>query len=778
MRIKLSIILIILLTNILSFSYAQKISQTIRGQIIDIDSKSCLSDVHVLITNDKDSLGTITDRSGFFEFTTVSIGSFNLFASIVGYESKYLKSLTLNAGKECIALIELKQSVTELPETIVKAHNRTYSSLNDMTTVSSRIINFEAAQRLPVSFSDPSRIVLNYAGIISNNDESNNIIIRGNSPKNILWRLEGVEIPNPSHFTDQGGAGGSVCILNENLLQNSEFLTSAFSAEYGNALSGVFDINYRKGNKNVREHSFQLGFLGVDFSSEGPFKKGSSATYLIGYRFSTVNFLVKSGLIQNADVHPSYQDLSFNLNLPTSKLGMFNIYGSGGISNLKKTYSLSTDVFKSKLGIIGLTNKYIFNEKAYIKTTVSYTTNNNILNHTEEGYFSPQSQNDYKQSSFNISTLVNKKYNAKHLLRIGFTIRDINYTYFNELIDYRYIDTTDNFKLLRTIFNDDNGRTNTLQSFASWKFTINNNLSIISGIHYIHLFLNNHYSIEPRLGLKWTINQNQILSFGAGLHSKIEPLPTYLGFGYQTDSIHNNQNLDLSKALHIILGYDYFFNENLHLKFEIYFQQLFNIPIGIHDKYYSVLNIENIVDGVLLTNNGLGRNYGIELSFEKDFSKNYYFIINASLYNSLFSQNDNNYKNTRYNGNYTSNIIFGKEFKLNINKNNRLGISFTSKLFGGQREFPIDMELTSLSSKIRYDYSKGYSTQLSDYFRIDLSIYLKLNHSKSSSRIRLDIQNLTNRQNELNKYFDKYDNQIKSIKQLGLIPVLSYKIEF
>lgn len=166
----------------------------------------------------------------------------------------------------------------------------------------------------------------NFAGVSIVDDSRNDIIIRGNSPIGLLWRLDGVEVPNLNHFSAAGTTGGPVSMINNNLLANSDFFTSAFPAEYGNAMSGVFDLKMRNGNNQKREYVGQIGFNGFELGAEGPFKKGEGS-YIVNYRYSVLGLMSKIGMKSGTgDATPYYQDLSFKINLPRTKIGKLSLF--------------------------------------------------------------------------------------------------------------------------------------------------------------------------------------------------------------------------------------------------------------------------------------------------------------------------------------------------------------------------------------------------------------------------------------------------------------------
>jgi len=228
----------------------------------------------------------------------------------------------------------------------------------------------------------------NFAGVRGANDATNDIVIRGNSPTGLLWRLEGVDIPNPNHFGNLGSTGGPVSMLNSNVLSNSDFMTGAFPSEYGNALSGVFDLRMRHGNNEKHEFLGQIGFNGVELGAEGPFSKKSGASYLINFRYSTLALFKLGGVdFGTGDATPEYTDLSFKVRIPTKKAGIFEIFGMGGMSSIEFIASEadtssnnfytqgSLDVYdKTKTGFIGFSHTYLFKNSSFIKLTLAGST--------------------------------------------------------------------------------------------------------------------------------------------------------------------------------------------------------------------------------------------------------------------------------------------------------------------------------------------------------------------------------------------------------------------
>ena len=777
---------IILSGVVLSNLFGQLSTQTIRGTVVDKISQSPLPGAIVVVVNSEPMNGTSSDGNGEFKITQVPVGKQTLKISFMGYKEIIMQNLTVNSGKETVLNINLEEDIKSLHEIVVSAKVEKNKPLNEMSTVSTRTFSVEETQKFAAAVNDPARMATSFAGVVQTGDGNNNISIRGNSPNGLLWRMEGVEIPNPNHFSNVGTSGGGISILSAQVLGNSDFSTGAFAAEYGNALSGVFDLKLRKGNDEKREYTVQAGVLGVDLAAEGPFKKGYAGSYLINYRYSTLSILGKLGL-PLGDAITNFQDLSFNISLPTKKLGTFGAFGFGGlssqVSNAKKDsvkwkdddfYRYDND-FYSNTGAVGFTNTRLFKNQSYLKTAL-------VLSGNQNGFSTKKMQDDYStfikdyeqkyvQNKITLSSTYTQKISAKSNIRMGFILNQLGYNL--------TMKTREDTTVLLTKLNV-KGNTQTEQVFFQWNYKLNEKLTTNVGLHYFMLLLNNSYSVEPRASLKYELNPKNNITLGYGLHSQLQPLGVYFTHAANDLNTTPNKNLGLSKAHHIVLGYDWSINEFSHIKTELYYQHLFNIPIStdITDTY-SILNVEDGYNSSTLVNKGLGRNYGLELTYERFLHNNLYCLVSGSLYQSKYKAANNQWYNTRFNSNYALSVTIGKDWTLSEKRKSRvIGFNVKSIYTGGFRYTPINLEASRVENKTELDQSKTFENKNPDYYRLDIRVSVKRNYKKLTATLALDIQNTTNRKNVGGQYFDKNTGEIKYWYQTPLLPILSYRLEF
>ena len=778
----LSFLFILFLSSV---SNAQNPTQTIRGTVVDKVSQSPMPGAVIQLLNTQPVKGTTANENGLFILKDVPLGKQSIKVSYIGYKEYTLPNITVNSGKEVVLTIQLEENIMATQEVVIRAKVEKNKPLNEMSTVSTRTFSVEETQKFAAAVNDPARMANSFAGVIAGNDGSNTISIRGNSPNGLLWRMEGVDIPNPNHFSNVGTSGGGISILSAQLLSNSDFMTGAFASEYGNALSGVFDLKLRKGNNQKREHTFQVGVLGIDVASEGPLKKGYDGSYLVNYRYSTLSLLGAAGLKVVGDATTDFQDLSFNVSLPTKKLGTFGVFGFGGLSSQvtpgkndsvlwrDETYKQYPSTFHAYTGAVGVNNTKLIGTRSYLKTSLIFSGNDNGYNEKEidRAYQAQQHyEQSYVQSRIALSSTFTHKLNAKNSIRTGFIASGLHYNLFQKHPD-------DSTKEMKTYL-ENSGNTSTLQAFAQWNHKINARFTTNIGLHTLYLTLNKTYSIEPRASLKYDLSAKQNIALGYGLHGQIQPLGTY--FAKTADGSNINQQLGMTKAHHLVLSHDINIDAHTHIKTEAYYQYLFNVPISQDPS--STFSMLNAVEGYStdsLVNKGVGKNYGIELTVERFLHRNFYYLLSISMYESKYRAANNEWYNTRFNTNYATSLTAGKEWELSEkHKKKVIGLSTKLLYIGGFRQTPIDLPKSIAAGSEKYDDSRPYSIQSPDYFRIDIKISLKRNFAHSTTTLSLDLQNATNRENIGGQYFNKNTGKLQYYYQAGLIPVLAYKIEF
>lgn len=757
-------------------------SQVITGVVTDKITSIPIQFVNVSVLNSQPFMGAITDSLGAFTLPNVPNGRYDIEVSFIGYHKKVIREVLVVSGKQTQLDIDLEESLAQLNEVVIRPNLNKQKSLNPFAIVSARMLSVEEASRYAGGFDDPARLASAFAGVASNNS-NNGIVVRGNAPQYLQWRMEGVEIPSPNHFNDLRSFGGGILTaLSAQMLANSDFLTGAFPAEYNNALSGVFDMNLRKGNTEKTERTIQLGLIGLEASQEGPFKKGGKSSYVFNYRYSTLGLLAP--LLPDGASTIKYQDLSFKLLFPTKKAGVFSVWGLGLIdgaqnnpkkdSTDRKYYDDSQeDVIRMRTGAFGINHKIFLRNNAYLQTVLSATANETdwqtkSLDRSEQ--LVPFSNISNTNWEYALSSFVNKKFGDRHTNRTGVRVRFINY-------NLQLNRAPDIGKNLLEIVNA--GGSNVLSSaFTNSAIYLTAKLKFNAGITAQHFSLNNNYSIEPRLALSQHIGEKHTLGLAYGLHSRIERLNVYYNNSLSTGEKAVNKNLDFTKAHHLVLSYDWSLSELLHLKVEPYFQQLYDVPV-IDGNSFSAINFQSDwFFAEKLVNKGEGRNFGVDVTFEKYMSKGFYYLATASVFEAKYAGGDGVWRDTRFNRNYVVNLLAGKEWKVGKNMQNTFNINGRITFQGGDRFSPIDEEETKAKRAIAYDETRAFSNQTAPIINMHLTLAYRKNKLKSSREIALKIVNLTQQPDFFGYQYNFITGGVDKDVETILLPNLSYKIQF
>ena len=775
---------IVLILLIISLNgHSQQNGQVIKGKIVDAVSQTPLPGASVVISDSNPTLGTITDAEGNFKLWNIKPGRYNLLVSFIGYENYIFREVMVGSGKEVILNTGLKELPEQIDEVKVTAGTSKEQAGNTMATISARQMSVEEASRYAGGYDDPARLAGSFAGVASEMG-NNGIVIRGNSSRYMLWKLEGVEISNPTHFADviAFGAGG-ITALSSQMLANSDFYTGAFPAEFGNALSGVFDVKLRTGNAEKRESSLQIGGIGLDFSSEGPLRKGGKSSFLFNYRYSTLALLKplippEAGLIK-------YQDLSFRFNFPTKKTGTFVLWGIGATDAQDHEVQSDPEKWKSKTdresfqldlsnGALGITHKQIINSKTFLHTILA-ASGNSISTHFDEpdkqSILQPRERVYNNTWKLTASSTLNYKFGKSHFNKTGIVYNRHFYS-----VDNR--EAPELGKPLQ-IYAMESGNTASLQAFSQSNVRLGHKIELLAGLFAHYFDLNKQLSIEPRLGIKWNAMPRHTFGLAYGLNSRIEMIGFYMARQQTTSGfIQPNKDLNMSKARHFGLAWDWTIHPDLRLKIEPYYQYLFDIPV-VPDSYFSLQNLEmDWFFNETLVNKGTGTNKGIDFTLERFLKNDFYYLFTASVFDSKYKGGDGIERNGLYNKHFILNALGGKEWRAGKSKHNIFGLNGRFTYMGGDRLTPILESESTLAGEIVYDYSKAFTGKEKNAAILSFSVLYRINKQNNTGIWTFHLMNALG-----NKEFRGYEINNKTglpEKKFDriMVPNLSYKIEF
>ena len=778
-RVLLSIIAMSLVCGVAS---AQQFTQTVRGSVFDQDSKEPLPGATIIVLDSHPLIGTTTDATGDFILERVPVGRQTIQVSYIGFDSWFARDLDVHTGKQVVLQVGMVDSFIQSDEVVITPAQTKHKPLNSMAALSSRQFSTEEADRYAGGLGDPARLASSFAGVASPSISSNGISVRGNNPSGLQWRIEGVEVPSPNHFADLTIAGaGLLTALSNTVMGNSDFYTGAFPAEFGNASSGVFDIRLKSGNPDIREHTVQASILGMDVASEGPFRKGGRATYLANYRYSTMGLVAPflpddSGLLK-------YQDVSWKVNLPTQRAGTFSVFGVGALDGIdmvpgdSSEWVSKTDQDYSEttmhLYASGISHKVIINPATFVSTTLSVSGNGVKFEEERLDPASgrlPRSRVSNRTQRYTLQSRLDHRFGPRHTNNSGFYISQLGY-------DLDVEESPRDGAPLESIVNG-SGSATLIQAFTQSQVRPNANLVLNAGLHTMVFRLNGAWTLEPRLSATYALSPRQDISIAYGLHSRIEPLSVY--FVSENNRL-PNRNLKLMQSAHYGVSYNAMLTDNIRLNVEPYYQHHYDVPVSA-DSYVSTINTRNnLFFSHALTNNGSGRNVGVDFTFEQFMNKGVYYLLTGSLFNSTYTAADGVERNTRFNKNHVFNALLGKEWRTGKSKNNRINANIRLNYLGGNRIESIDHAASLADEDVVYGESHGvlsFSGQHAATPILSFSVAYRKNKPSYSSMWSLQILNATGAEEYEKDFYNIKTNTMDTKYTTIVLPNISYRIDF
>ena len=773
-----TLFLFVILFFVVSGNVFGQSTQNIRGKVVDKNTQTPISYAYVWTSVNGNIINTRTDSLGYFVIKKAPVGRREVFAQAGGYEDIMISDVLVYSGRETFLDISMIEKILVLDEVVVRASVDKDLALSKMATASVRMFSTEEANRYAGAWGDPARMAANFAGVSAANDSRNEIIIRGNSPLGLLWRLDGFDIPNPNHFSVSGSSGGAISMINNNQLTNSDFFTGAFPAEFGNVTSGVFDLKLRNGNNKKQEFMASIGMNGIEAGAEGYFSKKSDASYIINARYSFLELLYKMGMDFGTDGGvPKYRDLSAKINVPLKK-GNFSFITLMGLNKIK----MEDDMTDEKND----TGQYV-DENAYLlffgaNYTHRFNTNTRLENRLS--YQRNQSNQDVEQVAF-----MNESRKKRHTSTMGEGRADWTSSVFHRFNARIFFEAGAGAAFFMTNFHnkmydnlenpiplhDIDKNSLLLKMYGQWQHRFNDKISITPGFYSHYYLLTNSFSIEPRIGLQWKTSSNTSLNFGTGMYSQLQPRLVYF---YQDENKKlPNESLGFTKSWQTVAGFNWKFAKSFRLKTEIYYQYLYNVPVNVDIPQESILNFDENYDCfVPFVNEGTGQNYGIELTIEKFLTNNFYFLITSSLYQSKYRGYDKVERNSKFNGNFTLNALGGYEWK--IGKSNLLTANTKVSYMGGKRRIDSNLLSDEYGARVEYDYLQAYKNQYPAYFRWDINLNMKMNFKKWALDFFVELANITNHKNIWMHYYNLEKQEEMYVYHYGFTPIAGVKIYF
>lgn len=782
-----AVLLVLLGPNPFLRAQSDTLTQTIRGTVSDGVTSAPLPGIAVRVVGpDSVKRGAYTDAKGRFKVPKLPVGRYVIVAQGIGREPVRIDNLLVTSGKETVLNVAMNETFVAANEiTVTSSRDEDVMITNsDMAVVSARAFNVEDTKRYAGSLGDPSRMAANFAGVVGANDSRNDIVVRGNSPAGMLWQMEGMNIPNPNHFGATGTTGGPVSMLNNNVLGKSDFFTSAFPANYGNAISGAFDLRMRDGNNEKWEYTAMMGFNGLEAGIEGPL--GAGASFVLNYRYSTLALFSLIGVdAGTGGAVPKYEDINARIVLPLSDKAKLTWFATAGRSNID-FYAMDVDTTKQNFygdpnqdllvnyGTFwsGLRYDQVLGESTAASLTVGASGSREGVTIDTLDWVSriPSRNTEVAAKNITLSSVgqLRHKFSSATTLISGF------------LVDVQNHDISVKVNIGTPRMQDRRQFDSTAvlsQAYVSVRHRFTDRFSSTAGVHAQHYTLGDAFAVGPRLGLQYDLTDAFSLTAGYGLHAQTQPVTTYSLLTVENGaSVATNGNLGFTKAHHAVTGINWIPTSNIRFKLEGYRQQIFDVPVTRAPSSYSGLNGGNNFgpdNQDSLVNSGTGRNVGVEFTGERFFSDGWYALTTVSVFDSKYKGSDGIERNTAFNTGYAANVLFGKEWQL--------GSTFTFissvrvSFLGGRYLTPLNQQASAQAGQAVFFEDRAFSERQDPYFRADVRLGYRWELGSSTMEFTVDIQNVTNNQNIFLQQYNPRTNTISTEYQQGFFVVPTFR---
>lgn len=751
--------LLLLLFSTANFISAQ--NSTLKGQIREAGNNSPIELANVIVEGT--TIGTFTDEAGNFEINDITPGTYNIRVSCIGYVAKTIFEIEVTRAKPSVISVELEPVAKELKEVEVKA---SFFSKQAESPVSVRNIGSNEIQRAPGGNRDISRVIQSLPGVGYTASFRNDILIRGGSPAENRFYIDGIEIPNINHFATQGASGGPVGLINVDFIREVNFYSGAFPAGRGNALSSIMDIRLREGRDDRFGFNLTMGSSEFALSVEGPLKKiktlsenktkksrVESATMLASVRYSYLQGLFK---LLKLPFLPSYLDAQYKVKIRFNPKNELVLLGLGADDRFQLNLSANkTREQRYLLNVLPQQNQWNYAVGAKYTHFFKDYYLNVILSRNMLGNHAFKYENNDKS---NPKLFDYNSTEAENKLRIEITGRNGAWKY-NYGVNYEYARYTNRTTQLISYpgteelfsLNYDSRLSihkwglfaQVSRAFFSERLQLSAGLRTDNNSYNKDMALNLHQQLSPRISASFSVLPGWFINFNSGYYHQLPPY-TGLGFRDNNGTLVNKHRITYIHNVHVVLGTEYQTKWNSRFSVEGFFKQYFNYPFLLRDSV-SLANQGGdfgVIGNTELSSNNKGRSYGVEFLYEQKLYKGFYGIVAYTLFWSQFEDRNGTYRPSSWDSRNVISLTGGKKFKRNWETGARWRIS------GGQPFTPFDIERSSIVPVWNFyrsgllDYSQLNSQRNPWFHQLDIRITKKWFFKKWSLELYLDVQNL------------------------------------
>lgn len=756
-KILIAVILCITFSSI--FSEAVEIGN-LMGKVINAENNFPLSNVSVIIKELEK--GVYTNEKGEYRIYDIPVGNYTVSFQLIGFKSTLKTDIIIKSNRTIFVNQQLNRQLIEI-EGMTTEINYFVETEDKATSV----INYssEEIRRAPGSAGDVSRIMLSLPSVAKVNDQSNNLIVRGGNPMENTFFIDNIEIPNINHFPHQGSSGGPIGILNVDFIEDVNFSTGGFSAEYGDKLSSVMEIKFRDGNPTEFDGQIDFNWAGFGGIIEGPISTKSSA--MLAIKRSYLEYVVDVFDV-GTSIAPSYGDVQAKLTYefnPLQKLTFLAIYADdhnspdqqNAIDNYMSHYG-NQDLYQ---GTFGVNWKSVWNQSLFSNTALSYTSNkyNEDFYETFTGDFAIK--NRTWEREMKMRNINHKNINDNIDLNFGCDLKFLQHSYNNWLAATTNAigDSIPEFIL------DDEIDVYKTGCFISMNVKISDKLSTTFGLRGDYFSFNENVNFAPRFSCRYQLSDLTSINGSYGIY--YQNLPLLLLSQNET-----GKELQNPRAIHYIAGIEHLLSEDTRLVIEAYQKEYANFPMDPTQPGLFILDDDFFNYYESLTDTGIALSRGIEFIIQKKLAAKIYGLASAAYFRSRYKDLDKVWRNR----NYDNRVILSMEGGYKPNPNWEFSMRWIYA--GGVPYTPIDINESSLNQYSILDESRINAERYPDYHSMNVRIDKRFFLHKTNLVIYASVWNIYSQKNIAEYYWNDVEQTIDEVYQWTMLPIVGMEWEF
>jgi outer membrane receptor for ferrienterochelin and colicin len=743
---------------------SQQLTGTIEGTALDQATRMPLIGANIIVMHT--TFGAVTDAEGKFVIRNIPVGNYSVQFRMVGYATFTKTDIIVRSQRITAVSGELTEQTIESEQVVVTAG---YFRQNDVQPLSITALSAEEIRRAPGSGGDISRVIMGLPSLAKVNDQSNSLIVRGGSPLENAFYLDGIEIPNINHFPTQGATGGPIGMVNVDLIDEVDFYTGGFSPAYGDKMSSILELKLREGNRKNFDGQFDLSIAGFGGVAEGPL--GDRGSYLLSVRRSYLDYVVKMFDI-GTSVAPSYGDVQgkivYDLS-PEHQISLITLNGDDHNNPTRTVAEENSMLFYGNQDIYqnagGITWRALWNSGFYSMTTAGYQSTAATEDFYETNTGALLLKNRTTEGSASLRNANHLRLSELHSLEFGFEVKQLFASYNNTFGTFTSA-TGDSTP--RAVVDKQVNETK-LSAYITYIIRPLNGVTATAGVRTDYFTYNDRMTVSPRATLAYLLNELTSVKIASGMYYQNMPVVLLA----QSAA---NSGLRDPYAVHYIFGIDHLLSEDTKLSMEIYQKEYYDVPVDPSDPALFLVDEIFYRNGLYfnhaaLTNSGKARARGVEVTLQKKLAQDFYGIASAAFFRTEYKGADDVWRNRVFD----NRIIVSAEGGYKPNAEWEFSARWIYA--GGTPYTPLDLAQSAQLKREVFDAGRINGARYPAYHSMNVRFDKRFHFDRSNLVLYLSAWNVYNRKNVATYFWNEKENRQDTIYQWNLLPIFGVEYE-